>query len=239
MPAEANAPDRASLVALAERYALAGPAIEKLEVLWARLAGDETVPSAIRGAAAVLDRHIADALSGLEIESLRAAERIADLGAGAGVPGIVLAAARPAAAFAEVESQRRKADFIAGLAAAAGLANVSVVASRVEEWQAGAGAHDLVLARALAAQPVVLEYAAPLLAVGGHVVEWRGRRDPADELAGDAAAAELGLARREVRAVVPFAGASDRHLHVFEKVAHTPERFPRRPGVAARRPLGA
>jgi 16S rRNA (guanine527-N7)-methyltransferase len=84
----------------------------------------------------------------------------------------------------------------------------------------------------------VLEYAAPLLAIGGHLVEWRGRRDPVDEDGAARAAAELGLRHVEVREVVPFAGAHSRHLHVFEKIAPTPPRFPRREGVAARRPLG-
>jgi 16S rRNA (guanine527-N7)-methyltransferase len=52
------------------------------------------------------------------------------------------------------------------------------------------------------------------------------------------AAEALGLERLEIRRVQPFAGAIDRHLHVYRKVTETPERFPRRPGIARKRPLG-
>ena len=103
----------------------------------------------------------------------------------------------------------------------------------------GSGCCDLVTARALAPLAVVAEYAAPLLALGGTLVAWRGRRDPVDEAAAGRAAAELGLEAREPIHVEPYPGALHRHLHVMVKVAPTPDRFPRRPGVARKRPLGA
>jgi 16S rRNA (guanine527-N7)-methyltransferase len=120
-----------------------------------------------------------------------------------------------------------------------GIANTRVVCSRAEEWAEGIGANDLVVARALAPQPVVMEYAAPLLALDGYLVEWRGRRDPVEEAQAERAAVALGLIRLDVRHVVPFSDALDRHLHVFRKSAPTPDGFPRRPGLASRRPLGA
>ncbi len=110
--------------------------------------------------------------------------------------------------------------------------------ARAEEWGEGVARNDLVLARALAPQPVVLEYAAPLLRLGGTLVDWRGKREsPEEEEAAGRAAALLGLRRTEMRRVVPFEGARDHHLHVFGKVAETPARFPRRAGVARKRPL--
>ena len=81
----------------------------------------------------------------------------------------------------------------------------------------GAAANDAVVARALAAQPVVLEYAAPLLKLGGALVDWRGRRNEAEEAAAAAAAQALGMSVREIRHVQPFAQARDRHVHVFVK----------------------
>jgi 16S rRNA (guanine527-N7)-methyltransferase len=223
---------------LAQRYGLKPETAAALDALWARLATDPRAPTAVRERGLVLAHHIADSLVGLELDTVRAARRIADLGSGAGVPGLVLAAALPSAEVRAVESQQSKCAYIAALATAAELGNVRVVCARAEEWDAGAEANDLVVARALAAQAVVLEYAAPLLEAGGHLVEWRGSRDAADEARADAAASQLGLERREVRAVQPFAAAERRHLHVFEKIAPTPGRFPRRAGVAARRPLG-
>jgi 16S rRNA (guanine527-N7)-methyltransferase len=119
------------------------------------------------------------------------------------------------------------------------LGAVEVVHARAEEWRDGLGACDLVTARALAALPVLAEYAAPLLASGGTLVAWKGRRDPREEADGAAAAAQLGLELVEVRPVKPWSAARDRHLHVLRKVAATPDRFPRRPGMAAKRPLRA
>jgi 16S rRNA (guanine527-N7)-methyltransferase len=69
-------------------------------------------------------------------------------------------------------------------------------------------------------------------------VAWKGARDSAEEAAAERAAAEVGLEPVEVRRVRPFEAARDRHLHVFRKIAPTPERFPRRAGMAAKRPLG-
>jgi 16S rRNA (guanine527-N7)-methyltransferase len=117
--------------------------------------------------------------------------------------------------------------------------NAAVVCGRVEEWERGRRLNDAVVARAVAAQAVVLEYAAPLLCVGGTLVDWRGRRSVAEEEQALRAAELLGLERVEVRRVRPYAAAAERHLHLYLKVTETPTRFPRRPGVARRRPLGS
>jgi 16S rRNA (guanine527-N7)-methyltransferase len=203
------------------------------------LEADEHAPTSIRAQDQATDTHIADSLVALEIDAVRAAQRIADLGSGVGFPGLALAVALPAAQVSLVESQRRRCEFLQRLCAGAEIENAQVVCSRVEEWRDGALCCDVVVARALAPQPVVLEYAAPLLLMGGTLVDWRGRREQAAELAADRAAALLGLVRVEIRRVVPFEGATDRHLHVFTKTAQTPPRFPRRAGIARKRPLGA
>jgi 16S rRNA (guanine527-N7)-methyltransferase len=240
MSAEALAPAvRARLDALLDRHELPAKTAELLGAILNIVETDEHAPTTVRESAIAVDVHIADALVALEVDAVRAARRVVDLGAGAGIPGLPLAAALPGAAFALVESQSRKCAFIERARAAAGLANVEVVCERVEQWPAGIAAHDLALARAVAAAPVVLEYAAPLLQVGGTLVEWRGRRDPEQERQAAAAAAELGLALREIRRVQPFAAATDHHLHAYVKVSPTPDRFPRRPGIARKRPLGA
>jgi 16S rRNA (guanine527-N7)-methyltransferase len=139
-----------------------------------------------------------------------------------------------------IESAGRKCTVIERLAAAAGAGNARAVRARAEEWAAGegAGAYDLVTARAVGSLALLLEYAAPLLRSGGGFVAWKGARDAAEEEAAATAAAELGLELVEVRRVEPFEGARDRHLHVYEKTGPTPDRFPRRPGMARKRPLG-
>lgn len=188
---------------------------------------------------------MADSLSGLEVEPLAHARRIADVGAGAGFPGLVLAIALPAARADLIEAAGRKAAVIDRLIRAAHVDNARSVVARAEEWArlpgplgGGRGVYDAVTARAVAALPVLVEYAAPLLRDDGVLVAWKGARDRAEEGRGKRAADEVGMAFEEVRRVESFPGARDRHLHVYRKVAPTPERFPRRPGMAAKRPLG-
>lgn len=223
---------------LAVRYQLDRAAVERLGVLLSALAGDHRSPTTVRDPSEALRQHIADSLVGLEVEGLRVAGEVADLGSGAGLPGFVLAIVLPEARIRLVESQASKCAYMAALAAKLTLENVRIVCARAEEWPAGIGEHDVVVSRALASQQVVLEYAAPLLEMGGLLVEWRGKRQPTDEAAAGRAAEELGLRLLETRRVEPFEGARDRHLHVFEKVAATPGRFPRRAGLARKRPLG-
>jgi 16S rRNA (guanine527-N7)-methyltransferase len=194
----------------------------------------------VRGADEAVDLHLADGLSGLEVEGLAGAGRIADVGAGAGFPGLALATALPRTRVDLIESTARKCEVIERLARAAGLDNAHAVAARAEEWAGGegAGAYDAVTARALAPLAVLVEYAAPLLREGGILVAWKGARDGGEELGAVEAARRLGMEPCEVRRVEPFEGTRARHLHIFRKVAPTPEGFPRRPGAARKRPLG-
>jgi 16S rRNA (guanine527-N7)-methyltransferase len=186
-----------------------------------------------------LEAHVADSLAGLEVAALREATAIADIGAGAGFPGLPLAIALPDAQVDLLESVGRKCVTIKRLALAAGAANARACAVRAEDWARGdvRERYTGVTARAVAPLPVLCEYAAPLLAFGGVLVCWKGGRRHDEERAGEHAAALLGLSARAPLRVEPFPGAHSRHLHAFEKVAPTPERFPRRAGVAAKRPL--
>jgi 16S rRNA (guanine527-N7)-methyltransferase len=200
---------------------------------------DEYAPTAIRTREHALQAHVADSLVALEIEDVAMAGSIADLGSGVGFPGLALAVALPSAHVSLVESQRRKCEFLERVCTAGAVENAHVVYARAEEWHDGIGRNDVVVARALAPQTVVLEYAAPLLRVGGVLVDWRGRREQVAQDAADHAASLLGLRRREIRRVLPFERATDRHLHVFVKHEATPARFPRRAGMARKRPLAA
>ena len=222
-----------------ERFGLAPEATAAIERLLSMLERDPTAPTTVRARAEALDVHVADSLSGLELGAVRAARRVADLGAGAGFPGLVLGAALPAAHVALVESVGRKCAWLGRAIEAMGLANAAVVNARAEDWPAGLGAHDLVTARALAPLNVLVEYAAPLLEQDGALVAWKGRRDPAEEADGDAAARQLGLELRDVARVQPFEAARDRHLYLYLKVGPTPNGYPRRPGMARKRPLTA
>jgi 16S rRNA (guanine527-N7)-methyltransferase len=225
------------LEALAERFWLDERQLEQLEAIVAILAEDELAPTTVREPASAVDVHIADSLVALELELVRKARQIVDIGAGAGFPGLPLAVALPRSEVKLVESQARKCAFIGRVESAARIVNAEAVCARVEEWPEGIGAHDVVLARAVGPQPIVLEYAAPLLRLGGSLVDWRGKRDPEEERVAAEAAELLGLSRRAVHRVEPFEGVRDHHLHVYAKVRETPDRFPRRAGMAHKKPL--
>jgi 16S rRNA (guanine527-N7)-methyltransferase len=227
------------LAPLVERYALPGAAVPQLTALLSTLERDPHAPTTVREPQQAVHTHLADSLVALELPEVRAATSLADLGAGAGFPGLPLAIALPQARVALVETVARKCAFIRAAAEAAGLTNVDVIAERAEAWAAGIETRDLVTARALAPLAVLAEYAAPLLCEGGVLVAWKGRRDAQEERDASAAANELGLVVEEVRPVHPYPGAEHRHLHLLRKVAPTPARFPRRPGMARKRPLHA
>jgi 16S rRNA (guanine527-N7)-methyltransferase len=236
-PREARS--RPSVYALAERHRLEPVAVSRLDTLLGLLTADPLAPTGVRGPANVLNDHLADSLVALRLPEVRSAARIADLGSGAGVPGLPLAIALPLSEVVLVESARRKCEFIARAIERCGLPNASVACVRAETWPEGLEAFDLITARALAPLPVVAEYAAPLLRIGGSLLAWRGRRDPAEEQAARVAAAELGLRMSDPVPVEPYPGVRNRHLQLMVKVQATPVRFPRRSGVARKRPLGA
>jgi 16S rRNA (guanine527-N7)-methyltransferase len=228
-----------AIAELGRRFALDAIATERLGRLAAILAADPAAPTTVRDPAAVRRDHLADSLVALELAEVRSATATADLGAGAGLPGLPLAIALPGASVHLVESNGRKCEFLRRVVADLELENVAVMNARAESWPAGIGANDLVTARAVAPLNVLAEYAAPLLKVGGHLVAWRGKREAEVEADAAQAAEILGLSGQDPVQVYPYAAAEHRYLHVMSKVMETPSRFPRREGVARKRPLGA
>ena len=182
-----------------------------------------------------VDVHLADSLSGLLLPEIRDASAIVDLGSGGGFPGLVLAIMLPETQVTMVESEQRKADWLSR--ASTGMRNVRVVADRSESLaRAERDTYPVATARALGALPVVMEFAAPLLTSGGVLVAWRGRRDSVSEAGAAAAGDALGLVHRGDVDAAPIPGVS-RYFSLWTKAVPTPDRYPRRPGMAAKRPI--
>jgi 16S rRNA (guanine527-N7)-methyltransferase len=228
---------QARLAEIAEEHGLSAAQRARLARLLELIRDDPAAPTTVRDPADAVDRHVADSLAALDLPAVRAARALADIGAGAGFPGLPLAVALPEARVWLVESTGRKCAFLARAATAAGADNAEVACARVEQWD-GRGL-DVVCARALAPLPVLAEYAAPILALGGRLVAWKGRPEAAEERGGAGAAARLGLEVESIVPVAPFAGAERRMLYVYLKVSETPPGYPRRPGMARKRPLSA
>jgi 16S rRNA (guanine527-N7)-methyltransferase len=185
--------------------------------------------------------HVEDSLTGLEVPELPEARRIADIGAGAGFPGLALAAARPEAQIDLIESVSRKCDFMRRASGAAGITNVTILDARSEDL-ATAEEHreacDVVTARAVGRLSSLAELASPLLRDGGVLVAWKGKRDAEEEAELERAEGALAMVAEGVLDVGDRAGSRFRHLHVIRKVGATPGDLPRRAGVAKKRPKG-
>jgi len=202
---------------------------------------DPRAPISASTVAKARDVHIADSLTGLAIDPLAEAKRIADLGSGAGLPGLVLAACLPDARLDLIESLGRKCEFLTEAVGRMGLHNVTVVCERSEDWAASGGreTYDAVTARAVGSLVTLAELASPLLREGGILVAWKGARSADEEAELARAADRLAMEQTEVRSVRPYTGSRDRHIHLVGKNGPTPNGLPRRPGMAAKRPFGS
>lgn len=184
--------------------------------------------------------HVADSLTGLEVDELSTALRIADIGSGAGFPGLALAVALPAAHVDLIESVGRKCEFMQRAVDAAGIANASVINARSEEIAVGEkrDSYDAVTARAVGRLSTLAELASPLLKENGALVAWKGKRGPDEEQQLTRAADQLAMHPERILDVGDRAGSKHRHLHVLRKQGPTPPQLPRRPGMAKKRPRG-
>ena len=207
------------------------------------IADDPRSLTSVRDPAEAWRAHVADSATGLEVGELAAAEAIADLGAGAGFPGLVLALALPGARVDLIESVGRKCEFMSAAITAAAVNNARVLNARSEEHAVagaeGREAYGAVTARAVARLATLAELASPLLREGGVLVAWKGRRHAEEEAELERAVEASAMEPVRVLEVGKSAGYEHRHLHVLRKAGPTPENLPRRPGMAKKRPLGA
>jgi 16S rRNA (guanine527-N7)-methyltransferase len=186
------------------------------------------------------ERHLNDAFGLAAIRRPQPGERWADLGSGAGLPGLPLAVAHRSTSFTLIDTQQRRLDWVTSTAAKLHLTNLTVVHARLEDCGRGPAreSFDAATARALGALPVVAELGLPLLKTGGYLLVPRGQPD-ADELERVAVACDQ-LGGRLDRVTPNPSSPIDRvgFVVIMAKIAATSPRFPRRSGVPARNPLG-
>jgi 16S rRNA (guanine527-N7)-methyltransferase len=200
--------------------------------------------------------HVEDSLTGLDVPELRDARRIADLGSGAGFPGLVLAVVLPEASIDLIDSVGKKTAFIARAAEEAGIPNTRAITARAEDLaragdtarsegatvgdpsSSGRESYDVVTARAVGRLSTLAELASPLLKEGGVLVAWKGKRDEEEERQMDRASESLAMTPEQILDVGHRAGSEHRHLHVLRKSGPTPTDLPRRSGMAKKRPRG-
>jgi 16S rRNA (guanine527-N7)-methyltransferase len=167
--------------------------------------------------------------------------RAIDVGSGGGFPGVVLKIAYPALTLTLLEATGKKAEFLDVLIKRLRLTDVTVLNARAE--QVGQDPdhrerYDLALARALAAMPTLAELTLPLVRDGGLVIAQKGEEPTAETESARNAIATLGGQVHEIVAVEVPGLASARHLVTLKKISPTPSKYPRRPGMPGKRPLG-
>lgn len=183
--------------------------------------------------------HVEDSLTGLEVPELREASRIADVGAGAGFPGLVLAVALPESQVDLIESVGRKTTFITSAAEAAGIPNALAVNARAEDVaRVSQEVYDVVTSRAVGRLSTLAELASPLLRENGVLIAWKGKRDAEEEHQLQSASETLAMTPERILDVGHRAGSEHRHLHVIRKTGATPSNLPRKSGLAKKRPFG-
>lgn len=199
--------------------------------------------TSLRDADAIERRHIIESLAfGALLQRqglLEGAPTVVDIGAGAGLPGIPMKIAWPGLRLVLLESIGKKCHFMEEVSRDLGLEDLEVVEGRAEDLgqdPAHRERHDLVVARAVAPLPVLLEYALPLLRVGGWLAAPKGSAALREI---DASEAALGTLGGRLHDAVPFAPPEGlkQTVALIEKVAPTPARYPRRAGMPSKRPL--
>jgi 16S rRNA (guanine527-N7)-methyltransferase len=197
--------------------------------------------TSIRDPDEVQVKHFLDSLSCWLALRNAPAERIIDLGSGAGFPGLPLKILQPGIQLSLVEAVGKKAAFLRHMVQDLGLSGVEVLNQRAEEVGQLAGhreGYDWALARALAPMPVLAEYLLPLVKLGGRALAQKGQKAADEAHEAEEAIRLLGGGTPWVERVELPGLSEERYLVQIVKVAPTPEKYPRRPGMPTKRPLG-
>lgn len=224
-----------------ERPWLAGDLVARIEPMLEMLVSEPASLSSVTNPDEARRVHVADSLSGLSVDEVKTAARVADIGSGAGFPGIPLAVARPEAEFVLIDSVGKKVRFIERAIEEMGLTNTTAIHARSEDYSKAEGrqSFDLVTARAVAPLESLAELASPLLTAGGSLVAWKGEREPEGETRLAELEKRLAMKLDRVVPVRPYSSSRERHFYVVKKTGPTPDYLPRRPGMVRKRPLSA
>ncbi len=185
-------------------------------------------------------KHFLDSLSCLPVMREGTLKRVIDVGTGAGFPGIPLKIACPSIQLTLVESIGKKASFCQYMVERLELQDVDIVRERAEVLgldPVHRQQYDWAVARAVAVMPVLAEYLLPLLRVGGAMLAMKGESAPSEAHSSERALRILGGRLRRLAPVTLPGVAEERYLVVVDKIAATPEGYPRRVGLPAKKPL--
>ena len=196
--------------------------------------------TAIRDVESIRTKHFLDSFSCVLAWKASSPDRLIDVGTGAGFPGLPLRILYPNLKLTLVESVGKKAKFCQHIVDTLGLKNVAVIQARAEEVGQDSKhreKYDWAVARAVANLSALSEYLLPLVKVGGNMLAQKGERGPAEAQSAEKAIELLGGKLKQLIQVNLPGVVDERYLVVVEKVAATPPKYPRKPGLPAKQPL--
>ena len=172
---------------------------------------------------------------------MEAAKRVVDIGSGAGFPGLPLALLYPDKTFLLTDALQKRTDFVNETAATLGLSGVTAIHARAEEAgriSAYREQFDLAVCRAVAALPVILEYALPFVKIGGHFLAYKTVRAEGEIEESRLALEQLGASpNMEIFTYTDLLLDSGHALYIAVKNRPTPDKYPRRVGIPTKVPL--
>ncbi|HET9588204.1 MAG TPA: 16S rRNA (guanine(527)-N(7))-methyltransferase RsmG [Anaerolineales bacterium] len=196
--------------------------------------------TAIRDTESIRTKHFLDSFSCVLAWKALPPDLIIDVGTGAGFPGLPLKILYPSLKLTLVESVGKKAMFCQHIVSVLGLEHVEVIQTRAEELGQDSKhreGYDWAVARAVANLSVLSEYLIPLVRIGGSMLAQKGESGPAEAQSAEKAMEILGGKLKQLIPVNLPGVADDRYLVVVHKVAATPPKYPRKPGIPAKQPL--
>ncbi len=199
--------------------------------------------TAITGYEDVQIKHFLDSLTvtlGWQQPTSANSFSLIDIGTGAGLPGIPLKILFPEVKLVLLDSIAKKASFLYHLTRKLKLDNVEIIVGRAEEiahQPQYREAFNIALSRAVASLPTLVELTLPFCAIGGRfIAQKKGETDPEISQASQVISL-LGGHLREIRRLDMEEFSDNRHLIIIDKVSPTPQKYPRRPGIPAKRPI--
>jgi 16S rRNA (guanine527-N7)-methyltransferase len=196
--------------------------------------------TAIRDTDSIRTKHFLDSFSCVLAWKTTPPGRLIDIGTGAGFPGIPLKILYPNMKLTLVESVGKKAMFCQHVVSVLGMEHVEVLRGRAENLgqdRRHREKYDWAVARAVANLNVLSEYLIPLVRVGGQIIAQKGESGPAEAQSAERAMELLGGKLKQLIPVHLPGVADDRYLVLIEKVAATPPKYPRKPGIPMKMPL--
>ncbi|NWG07126.1 MAG: 16S rRNA (guanine(527)-N(7))-methyltransferase RsmG [Chloroflexi bacterium] len=196
--------------------------------------------TAIRDVESIRTKHFLDSFSCVLAWKTSPPNHLIDVGTGAGFPGLPLKILYPNMKLTLVESVGKKAMFCQHIVSVLGLANVEVIQARAEvlgQEESYREKYDWAVARAVANLNVLSEFLLPLVKMNGAMLAQKGENGPAEAQSAEHAMKLLGGKLRQVIPVNLPGVADERYLILVEKVAATPPKYPRKPGIPGKMPL--